>query len=187
MKSKGFTLIELLVVIAIIAILAAILFPVFAKAKARAQQTVCVSNLKQISQAMIMYVNDNNGLLPNAWLLVYYGDKTRPLMSDILSPRYITNKKVYQCPADTGYAGTPYWTAWGESYCGRFRGMDGPAIYRQDYISGRPIDSVADIIGKINHKPYNASTLSVVRDGLPWHNAPKGVSQPYWTFKRNGV
>lgn len=58
MKHKAFTLIELLVVIAIIAILAAILFPVFAQAKEAAKKTVCVSNLKQLALANLMYAND---------------------------------------------------------------------------------------------------------------------------------
>src|SRR5579864_98847 len=55
---RGFTLIELLVVIAIIAILAAILFPVFAHAREKARQTSCLSNLKQLGQAMLMYAQD---------------------------------------------------------------------------------------------------------------------------------
>ncbi len=63
---KGFTLIELLVVIAIIAILAAILFPVFAKAREKARQTACTNNQKQIVTALLMYAQDNNELLPTA-------------------------------------------------------------------------------------------------------------------------
>lgn len=65
-RRRGFTLIELLVVIAIIAILAAILFPVFARARAKAQQTKCLSNLKQIGLAFQMYAQDHNELFPPA-------------------------------------------------------------------------------------------------------------------------
>jgi len=61
---KGFTLIELLVVIAIIAILAAILFPVFARARAKAKQTTCISNLKQIAVASHLYAGDYDQYLP---------------------------------------------------------------------------------------------------------------------------
>lgn len=58
MNRKGFTLIELLVVIAIIAILAAILFPVFAQAREKARQTSCLSNTKQIATSILMYAQD---------------------------------------------------------------------------------------------------------------------------------
>ncbi|HEY3266155.1 MAG TPA: prepilin-type N-terminal cleavage/methylation domain-containing protein [Armatimonadota bacterium] len=72
-RRRGFTLIELLVVIAIIAILAAILFPVFAKARERAKSTTCLNNLKQLGIAMRMYADDNDGGYPvglgEAWAL----------------------------------------------------------------------------------------------------------------------
>ena len=64
MKKNGFTLIELLVVVAIIAILAAMLLPALSKARERARQSVCISNLKQISLAIEFYVNDYDGYLP---------------------------------------------------------------------------------------------------------------------------
>lgn len=63
-SKQGFTLIELLVVIAVIAILAAILFPVFGSAKKRAYQATCNSNMKQIGLAMLMYIQDNNDRFP---------------------------------------------------------------------------------------------------------------------------
>jgi len=66
MASRAFTLIELLVVIAIIAILAAILFPVFAEAKATAKQTVCLSNAKQIGMGSHLYAADEDDRMP-AW------------------------------------------------------------------------------------------------------------------------
>jgi prepilin-type N-terminal cleavage/methylation domain-containing protein len=62
----GFTLIELLVVIAIIAILAAILFPVFAKAREKARQTTCLNNQKQLATALLMYAQDHEEVLPSA-------------------------------------------------------------------------------------------------------------------------
>src|SRR5438093_13768249 len=64
---RGFTLIELLVVIAIIAILAAILFPVFARARSQARKATCASNLKQIGLAFLMYAQDSDETFPVHW------------------------------------------------------------------------------------------------------------------------
>ena len=65
-SNKAFTLIELLVVIAIIAILAAILFPVFAQAREKARQTSCMSNERQLGLAVVQYVQDNDEMMPLA-------------------------------------------------------------------------------------------------------------------------
>lgn len=99
-RSKhGFTLIELLVVIAIIAILASILFPVFARAREKARETSCRSNLKQIGLAIHMYATDYDDLLPLANDLPGSVPASGLGLPDILDP-YVKNKQVHRCPSD---------------------------------------------------------------------------------------
>ena len=95
MKRRGFTLIELLVVIAIIAILAAILFPVFARARERARQTSCLSNVKQIALAGLMYAQDWNETLPP---FAYHSEQPRTAFPWIMHP-YVMNWEVWNCPS----------------------------------------------------------------------------------------
>jgi prepilin-type N-terminal cleavage/methylation domain-containing protein/prepilin-type processing-associated H-X9-DG protein len=92
---KGFTLIELLVVIAIIAILAAILFPVFARAREKALTSSCSSNLKQLTLAFLQYVQDYDECLPYA----YMENATWGYWYQTLQP-YLKNTQVLQCPSD---------------------------------------------------------------------------------------
>ena len=111
MKRNGFTLIELLVVIAIIAILAAILFPVFAQAREKAKQTSCLSNMKQIGLSLIMYAEDYNQNLPSAYYYLNGANSDGGYMhwSGMIMP-YVKNEKIFVCPSNPfgGFAPTCY-------------------------------------------------------------------------------
>ena len=133
-KRTGFTLIELLVVIAIIAILAAILFPVFARARAKALQTTCLSNMKQITLALLMYASDYNETLPflytagGAWA-------GQPLWELNMAP-YIPFRKdinsepqLMRCPLD--YSVFPQW--------GKDNGYIGCCSYAGNVAAMQPI------------------------------------------------
>ena len=105
MSRRAFTLIELLVVIAIIAILAAILFPVFAQARESARQTACLSNDKQLGTSLTMYGQDYDGRMPQT----EYADPNaldnaqqipHTHWSYIVQP-YIKNQQIFVCPSDT--------------------------------------------------------------------------------------
>ena len=109
---RGFTLIELLVVIAIIAILAAILFPVFAKAREKARQTSCLSNEKQICLAILMYAQDYDERFPGLFMP---NGVTTPWYVDLILP-YVKNTQIFQCPSNSNIT----LSGWGYTYgaCG---------------------------------------------------------------------
>ena len=119
MTRRGFTLIELLVVIAIIAILAAILFPVFAKAREKARQSSCLSNVKQISLAMIQYAQDyDERLVPSANAAYNYvspdgtpinvAPPSAMLWMYMIYP-YVKNVQIFTCPSySDGWSPTVY-------------------------------------------------------------------------------
>ena len=108
-RSSGFTLVELLVAIAIIAVLAAMLFPVLARAREKARQSSCLSNVAQLGKAFLMYASDYDDRVPVEW---YPGGGG---FRQDLQP-YVANTQVFFCPSQPGERtssyGMPAWTAW---------------------------------------------------------------------------
>ncbi len=102
-NKSGFTLIELLVVIAIIAILAAILFPVFAQARERARAVSCLSNIKQMGTGLYMYVQDYDEKMPSAFVTVapINGGNIDVIPYDMQIIPYIKNSQIFACGSDS--------------------------------------------------------------------------------------
>lgn len=120
-KQDGFTLIELLVVVSIVALLAALLFPVFSHVRAQGQQTACLSNLRQLSLAVSLYAQDSDDHYPYAgdpsdldtsgwqkWQLGKYWAAVEEMqLQDRTVPNvmtaYVKNRELWHCPADSGF------------------------------------------------------------------------------------
>jgi prepilin-type N-terminal cleavage/methylation domain-containing protein/prepilin-type processing-associated H-X9-DG protein len=139
----GFTLIELLVVIAIIAILAAILFPVFAQARAKARQSACLSNMKQLGTALTMYAQDYDETLP---LNDYVGNGLGPLPGwrDARAGDswcsgtypYVKNLQIYVCPEAVLYRDGSAWQS-------PDKAEDGAVSYLMNYVTrGRALAAI---------------------------------------------
>ncbi len=116
-QTGGFTLVELLVVIAIIAVLAAILFPVFSRARAAARRVDCASNLKQLGLALQMYASDYDGLIPQTFGAPHHmiwRDDLGPTAHGRLMP-YVKNLSIFYCRTATGVKETsnPGGAGWG--------------------------------------------------------------------------
>jgi prepilin-type processing-associated H-X9-DG protein len=101
-QPMGFTLIEMLVITAIVAILAAILFPVFAQARHRGHRTTCLAHLSQLGKAHMMYVSDYDERYPN-WYLGHRPARPEPFgmlifWNELLQP-YVRDEAIFRCPA----------------------------------------------------------------------------------------
>jgi len=193
-RRTGFTLIELLVVIAIIAILAAILFPVFAKAREKARQTSCLSNLKQIGTAMLMYAQDYDETLPLAyyedWL--HYWDCTLDAATwveggpGLLDP-YTKNGQLRACPSFKVSGGDRKYT--GYAYNADFLGSN-PADTWGPMRGPAPLGSVQDPVGTVmvcDSAIWSSLSSSVIGNNLL--KAPGQVDYygPNVAFRHNGV
>ena len=144
MVKRGFTLIELLVVIAIIAILASILFPVFAKAREKARQTTCTSQVRQLATAIQMYVQDNNsrypGVVPN------YTVNPNTLTSSWTDAidNYVGAKKLYFCPSDAANDKAVNAASVSYGYSGLLVRTDGQGLNEAQVKAPTEVGAIAD-------------------------------------------
>ncbi len=164
--SPGFTLIELLVVISIIAVLAAMLFPVFARSREKARQAACTSNLKQIGIALQMYTDDYDGTYPRGQFWPFDGTQ---LWSVVVAP-YVKNTDVFKCPSQ---GSDPYGYGYNIAYWG----------------AGNPVNGMHGINDAVPvtepQVPVPAETIWVVDFGPYWGCGLEfGIQDP--TKRHNG-
>lgn len=152
-RRNAFTLIELLVVIAIIAILAAILFPVFARAREKARQSQCVSNLNQISKAFLAYASDYDQTMPTVAWAFRPTPPNAPLWTDMIYP-YVKNDGVFKCSSE----GKP---EFGRTWETRFK-----LSYGLNWFWGFPYTSSMDYVVQIT-RVVRPSAAILVLDSVP--------------------
>jgi len=194
-KSSAFTLIELLVVIAIIALLAAILFPVFANARAKAREVTCVSNLRQVGMAVRMYVQDYDETFPifhaynfKAAGMPGPGEPGHKGVEDQVLP-YAKATGIFRCPDDTGSpvqerevpGSESYWQAYGSSY--RFMAACFTRVHGADgsYQNNAPLNPASYSAGVVTDAEfvYPAETRIMRDEQFPWFSRAKDPSLQY--------
>jgi prepilin-type N-terminal cleavage/methylation domain-containing protein/prepilin-type processing-associated H-X9-DG protein len=195
MKRRGFTLVELLVVISIISILAAIIWPVFTAARQKARQSSCMSNLRQIGMAALMYANDSDDTFPlggdpedintNIWEYTDNGQfwqeaRDMPPLWSLLMP-YTASHDIWRCPSDNGITATTLfmqnlppnrssYLTYGSSYY----------YHTELALRHLNIDNVAAYPDGVNGPIDGGSNIPMIFDGSgTWHGAISPVLQRY--------
>ena len=181
MKSEnrgGFTLIELLVVIAIIALLAAILFPVFSAAREKARMTSCMNNQRQLVTALLMYVQDNGNKFPPA----------TTVWSGLGLPT-----KVYQCPSVSKSAGTTFNYGYGSGFGGMALGdLQKPSstvVFADILKSGSNNDNILYSPGDIDirHNGHQSFIVAAADGHVVTVTIPAANSDPGWAIYQAGL
>ena len=165
-QRSGFTLIELLVVIAIIAILAAILFPVFARAREKARQTSCASNLKQLCLGFAMYAQDYDECMIPAYL-GFTGEAPDRIDYTRLVQPYVMNEQILVCPSDSSPT----------NYSSNYHTM--PRSYGVNYRVHRDMGNNPMPMAQI---PLPAETVSIIDSCArhPGTDAERAWRSDYW-------
>jgi prepilin-type N-terminal cleavage/methylation domain-containing protein/prepilin-type processing-associated H-X9-DG protein len=204
-RRKAFTLIELLVVIAIIAILAAILFPVFAQAKEAAKKTTCISNLKQLATAFQMYMGDADDVWP-VWSNNMNGPGSafnfqnmfpflvNPYVKSGVTQTSATGgdlKDIWACmsikPLFSSFSNTyayNHWTLGGFSTCARQTPPDLPAI-----CTSRSTADYAEFASTQYNTPASSTSLNSPAETIAIHDGPQLSRPPQYAvaFPTNGM
>lgn len=162
-RRAGFTLIELLIVVSILALLAALLLPVFARSRESARRTACANNLRQIGVATLQYAQDYDQVLvpfSNNGFLGYDG-ADGPRWADFIFP-YTKNAQIFDCPnaplKTALYSGGQFFDVATYSY-----GITVPSLNRAIGVAGRPLSEVEDAAG----------TLMFAEDGREEESGPE--------------
>jgi len=197
MNKRAFTLVELLIVIVIVALLAALLFPVFLSVRAKGRQTVCLSNMEQLGLAFSLYAHDNDDQFayggdpndihssPNVWVTAAHGEfavaaTTLKPLPEVLNP-YIRNNQLWHCPSDTGFDYLDTSSTAISAHPSSYEQYGCSYYYRTT--AAFKHKTFADLTGYDDYPPYvahGASEIDILNDGSgSWHG---GVDETVWRY-----